>query len=344
VVEIHAPLGVVAAITPWNFPLGLLMHKVAPALLAGNTMVAKPAGTTPLTSLLFGTLCAQILPRGVINIVADANDLGGYLTAHSGIAKIAFTGSTATGRQVMANAAPAIKRITLELGGNDAALVLDDADVKSVAGKVFQGAMFNAGQVCIAVKRAYVPEAMYDEFVSELCGLADAAIVDDGLKQGTQIGPIQNKAQFDRLASLLEDSRAEGTIAAGGVLPDRPGYFIQPTIVRDIGDDARLVREEQFGPILPVLRYNDLDEAIGRVNDTSFGLGGSVWGSDVARAQDVAARIESGTVWVNQTLVLDNAVPFRGAKQSGVGASLGVAGLKEYTQARIISTAPSVAA
>jgi acyl-CoA reductase-like NAD-dependent aldehyde dehydrogenase len=253
------------------------------------------------------------------------------------VAKIAFTGSIATGKKVMRSAADSVKRVTLELGGNDAAIVLDDVDPTAIAGRLFQGAMLNAGQVCIAIKRAYVPKSMYDAVCNELARLAKAAVVDDGLKQGTQIGPVQNKAQHEKLKELLADTARNGTIIAGGNALDRPGYFIAPTIVRDVPDDARIVQEEQFGPILPVLAYETIDEAIERANNSEFGLAGSVWGADLERAKRVAMRIESGTIWVNQHLAMDTAVPFRGTKQSGLGGELGQDGLHEYTQARIVN-------
>jgi acyl-CoA reductase-like NAD-dependent aldehyde dehydrogenase len=337
VIEHRTPLGVVAAITPWNFPIILLMNKLGPALVSGNTMVAKPAPTTPLTSLLFGEICQEILPAGVVNIICDQNDLGAKLTTHPDVAKVAFTGSTATGKKVMAAAADGVKRVTLELGGNDAAIVLDDVDPKQIAQKVYTGAMANAGQICVAIKRAYVPEPMYDEFCDELAKLAREAVVDDGSKQGTQVGPIQNKMQFDKVKALLDDAKQRGTVLAGGEALDRPGYFIPPTIVRDLDDDAPLVREEQFGPVLPVLKYNDIDDVVARANDSEYGLGGTVWGKDLARATDVAKRIDTGTVWVNQHLAIDANIPFRGTKQSGLGGELGEAGFHEYTQAHIIN-------
>ena len=338
VIEHRTPLGVVAAITPWNFPLILLMNKLGPALVAGNTMVAKPAPTTPLTTLLFGEICQTVLPAGVVNIICDQNDLGSKLTTHPDVAKVAFTGSTATGKKVMAAAAAGVKRVTLELGGNDAAIVLDDVDAKQIAGKVYRGAMANAGQICVAIKRAYVPEPMYDEFCDELARLAREAIVDDGSKQGTQVGPIQNKMQFDKVRALLDDARQRGTVLAGGEALDRPGYFIPPTIVCDLDDDAPLVREEQFGPVLPVLKYTDIDDVIARANDSEYGLGGTVWGRDLARATAIAKRIDSGTVWINQHLAIDANIPFRGTKQSGLGGELGEAGFLEYTQAHIINS------
>lgn len=338
VVELRSPLGVVASITPWNFPLILLMNKLGPALLAGNTMVAKPAPTTPLTTLLFGELANDILPAGVLNVIADKNDLGHLLTAHPDVAKVAFTGSTATGKKVMASAAGTVKRVTLELGGNDAAIVLDDVDPVAIAGRVFQGAMANAGQICVAIKRAYVPESMYEPFCDELARLAKEAVVDDGANQGAQIGPVQNRQQYEKLKEFLADAKERGKVIAGGDVVARDGYFVQPTIVRDIADDARIVREEQFGPVLPVLKYSDIDDVIARANDSDYGLGGTVWGKDLDRATSVAERINSGTVWVNQHLAIDPTIPFRGVKQSGLGGELGQDGLNEYTQARIINS------
>ncbi len=335
----HAPLGVVAAITPWNVPIVILVLKAAPALLAGNTMVIKPAPTTPLTTLKFGELCAEILPPGVVNIIVDQNDLGDSLTRHPDIAKVSFTGSTATGKKVMESVAGTLKRLTLELGGNDAAILLDDVDPKEVAPKLFASATIFAGQGCIAIKRVYVHDSQYDEVCDELGRLARETVVDDGMKQGTQMGPLQNKAQFERVRGLLEDAKRNGKIVAGGEILKRKGYFVQPTIVRDIGDDARLVKEEQFGPVLPVLRYADVDDAIARVNDSSYGLGGSVWSTNLDRAAKVAARINSGTVWINKHLDLQADVPFRGAKQSGIGAEMGQDGLEEFTQRTVINMA-----
>lgn len=337
VIEHRTPLGVVASITPWNFPLILLMNKLGPALVTGNTMVAKPAPTTPLTTLLFGELAKDILPAGVLNIVCDQNELGPLMTGHKDIAKVAFTGSTATGKKVMASSAGTVKRVTLELGGNDAAIVLDDVDARAVAKKVYQGAMTNAGQICVAVKRAYVPSVMYDEFCDELAKLAKEAIVDDGAKQGTTIGPVQNKMQYDKVNALIADAKTRGTVLAGGEAMDRPGYFIAPTIVRDLPEDAPLVQEEQFGPVLPVQKYDDIADVIARANNSDYGLAGTVWGKDVARATAIAMQIDTGTVWVNQHLAIDANIPFRGVKQSGLGGELGEAGLLEYTQAHIVN-------
>jgi acyl-CoA reductase-like NAD-dependent aldehyde dehydrogenase len=339
VVRLHKPLGVVAAITAWNFPVILLMIKVAPTLLVGNTVVAKPAPTTPLATLKFGELCARILPAGVVNVIVDQNDLGTALTSHPDVAKVAFTGSTPTGKKVMASAAGTLKRLTLELGGNDAAIVLEDVEPKEVAPNIYASAMFNAGQACVGIKRLYVHDSIYDAVCDELGRLARATVVGDGLDEGTQMGPIQNKAQFERVKEFIEDARQNGKIVAGGGVLEREGYFVQPTIVRDIPDSTRLVREEQFGPVLPVLRYSDIDDVIARANDTDFGLGGSVWSSDPDRAFEVAARINSGTVWVNKHMDLRPDTPYGGAKQSGIGVEFGQEGLEEFTQATIINVA-----
>lgn len=337
IVEFRSPFGVVAAITPWNFPIMLLMLKLAPALIAGNTVIAKPAPTTPLTTLLLGEVASSILPAGVFQTLVDANDLGAALSSHPGVDHVSFTGSTATGKKVLASTAESLKRSTLELGGNDGALVLADADVATVAPAIFRAATINAGQVCLAAKRVYAPTGKYDALCTALAELADAAIVGDGLEQGTQIGPIQNRAQFEKVLGYINDARANGRILAGGGTLERDGYFVAPTVVRDIADDARVVSEEQFGPIIPVLPYNSLDDAIARINASEYGLGGTVWTGNPKRGEEVARRIVSGTVWVNRHLDLPFDVPFGGAKQSGIGRQQGVEGLEEFTQARVIN-------
>jgi acyl-CoA reductase-like NAD-dependent aldehyde dehydrogenase len=337
--EHRKPLGVVAAIVPWNFPISLLIVKLTPALLAGNTLVAKPAPTTPLGSLRIGEICNRILPPGVFNIITDQNDLGALLTVHPDVAKISFTGSTATGKKVMQSASNTLKRVTLELGGNDAAIVLDDADPKVVAPKLFAAAMINSGQVCLAAKRAFIPDNLYDEMCAELKKLADSTVIGDGTKPGVQYGPIQNKMQYERVKGLIEAARKDGRIIAGGDIPTGPGYFIPPTIVRDIPDSARLVCEEQFGPVLPLLRYTDLDDAIKRANDTSYGLGGTVWSSNTKRAEEVAQRLDTGLVWINTHMMVDPRISTGGAKQSGIGQELGPEGLEEFTQRHLVVVA-----
>jgi acyl-CoA reductase-like NAD-dependent aldehyde dehydrogenase len=333
------PLGVVGAIVPWNFPLILMAFKVPAALLAGNTLVLKPAPTTPLTTLKLAALIKDVLPPGVLNVIADAGELGAEMTAHPGIRKISYTGSTATGKKVMAGVADTLKRITLELGGNDASIVLPGSDPKTVAPKIFAGAFQNSGQVCIAIKRAYVHESIYDAMCEELAALADKAVVGDGLEQGVQMGPIQNKTQYERVMGLIESARKDGKIIAGGERMDRPGYFIKPTIVRDIKDGSRLVDEEQFGPVLPVIRYDDPEEALRRANNSEYGLGGSIWSPDLDKAYELATRMDAGTVWVNKHAELAPNIPFGGAKGSGIGVELGEEGLAEFTQLQVINVA-----
>jgi acyl-CoA reductase-like NAD-dependent aldehyde dehydrogenase len=337
IVEHRKPLGVVAAITPWNFPLSLLWVKILPALIAGNSVIVKPASTTPLSTVRMVEVLNEILPPGVLNVICGDHDIAEGLTTHPGVDKIAFTGSTATGTKVMAAAAATIKRITLELGGNDPAIVLDDVDVADAAGRVYAAATMNAGQLCLAAKRIFVPSRMYDEFCDELVRHAKAEVVGDGFEPATTMGPIQNAAQYAKTLSYLEDAHQSGTVIAGGAAIDGPGYFVAPTIVRDIPDDARLVREEQFCPIVPVLSYDNIDDVVSRANSTEYGLGGTVWGRDLDRAFDVAMRVESGTVWVNQHMDFDFGVTARGVKHSGLGGEFGKEGFDAFTQAYVVN-------
>jgi acyl-CoA reductase-like NAD-dependent aldehyde dehydrogenase len=339
VIEVRRPLGVCAGIVPWNFPVLLMVMKVGPCLALGNTMVLKPAPTTPLTTLKFGELAAGILPAGVLNIIVDENDLGSVLTAHPDVAKVSFTGSTATGKKVMQSVASDLKRLTLELGGNDAAIVLDDADIKQVAPVLFASAMTNSGQICLATKRVYAHSSHYDELCDELAILAKAAVMGDGTEQGVTMGPLQNKMQYEKVKGFLLNAKEEGTVIAGGEVGEGDGYFIQPTIVRDIPDSARLVREEQFGPVLPILKYDDVADAVARANDSEYGLGGTVWTSNIERGIEVANQVDSGTIWINKFLDLPFDVPFRGAKQSGMGGENGEEAVAAYTQAKIINVA-----
>ncbi|MFN3470538.1 MAG: aldehyde dehydrogenase family protein, partial [Novosphingobium sp.] len=333
----HRPLGVVVGIIAWNFPLLVACWKIGPAVLAGNAIVLKPAPTTPVCALILAEICQEVFPAGVVNIITDANDLGPHLTAHPDVAKVGFTGSTATGKRIAASGADTLKRVTLELGGNDPAIVLEDVDVRETAQAIFGNAFLNNGQVCLAVKRAYVHADIYDAMCGELARLAEAAVVDDGLQQGTQIGPIQNAMQFEKVKGFLEAAREEGTIVAGGEVMERAGYFIRPTIVRDVTDGDRIVDEEQFGPILPLVRFDDVEDVIARANASEYGLGGSVWSKDVDRAAAIAARIESGQVWVNQHIAIGPHIPMAGFKSSGLGVEQSVEGLAEYTQTQVVN-------
>ncbi|GGG12025.1 aldehyde dehydrogenase [Rhizobium wenxiniae] len=337
IVEQRYPQGVAAAITPWNFPISLLVYKVGAALMTGNPVIAKPAPTTPLTTLLLGELAARIFPRGVFQTLADTNDLGPLLTSHEDVAHVSFTGSTPTGKKVLESTVSTLKRFTLELGGNDAAIVLDDADIDKVAPAIFRAATLNAGQICFATKRVYAPKKLIEPLTEALVALAKEAKVGDGLEQGTTIGPIQNKMQYDKLQGFIEDSRHNGRIVAGGERTDGNGYFIKPTIVRDLPNDARLVKEEQFGPVLPIQVYDSVDSAIAEANSVEFGLGGIIWTGDVERGVSVASKIETGTIWVNQHMSLPYDVAFGGAKQSGHGLQNGIEGMEDFTQRRIVN-------
>lgn len=337
----HKPLGVVAGIIAWNFPLLLCVWKIGPALMAGNALILKPAPTTPVTALKLAELCAEVFPAGLINVLTDNNDLGAQMTAHPGISKIGFTGSSETGKRIAATAADTMKRVTLEMGGNDPAIIMPDVDVQATAEKVYGGAFSNAGQICLAVKRAYVHDEIYDQFCDALAEIASQAVVDDGLKQGTTIGPIQNKAQYEKVKTYLEDAKSCGNVIAGGEVREGKGYFISPTIVRDVEDGQKIVDEEQFGPILPVIRFKDIDDVIERANNSEYGLGGSVHGADLEQATDVAGRIDSGTIWVNQQLNIGPHIPMAGFKGSGLGVEQSVEGLAEYTQIQVINVARS---
>ena len=338
------PLGVVAGIVAWNFPVLVACWKIGPATLAGNTIILKPAPTTPVATLALAQLAKDVFPAGVLNVITDDNDLGPFLTSHPDVAKVGFTGSTATGKRIMENSANSLKRLTLELGGNDPAIVLDDVDVKMTAQNIFNNAFLNAGQVCIAVKRAYVHESIYDEMCNELTSLAEQAIVGDGLNQGTTIGPIQNKKQYEKVRNYLDQAAKDGNVIAGGEVLSGEGYFVKPTIVRDVTDGNSIVDEEQFGPILPVIPFSDVDDVIARANNTEYGLGGSVWSQDEKRGLEIAEQIESGSVWVNQHLNIGPHIPMAGFKGSGVGVEQSVEGLEEYTQAQVVNVARQVAA
>jgi acyl-CoA reductase-like NAD-dependent aldehyde dehydrogenase len=331
IVTRYTPIGVVGAITPWNFPLLLAVWKIAPALVAGNTMVLKPSPYTPLCTLWFGELAQQVLPPGVLNVLSGGNELGQRMTEHPGIGKISFTGSTATGRRVMQSAAVNLKRLTLELGGNDPAIVLPDVDPKAVAKDLFWASFANSAQFCVACKRLYVHESIYDELARELVAYAATVTVGNGMEADTQLGPLQNKMQYDKVCGLLEDSRKAGLkFLLGGTPTRQPGYFIPVTLVDNPPEDSRVVVEEAFGPVLPLLKYRDIEDVIARANHTEYGLAASVWGRDLARAEAVARRIEAGTVWINQAHVFAPNIAFGGHKQSGVGIENSLHGLAEY--------------
>lgn len=333
----HPPIGVVGALAPWNFPVALAMLKAAPALVAGNSVVLKPSPFTPLTTLRLGEIAAAILPPGVLNVISGGDHLGPLMTAHPGIDKVSFTGSTATGKRVMESASRSLKRVTLELGGNDAAIILPDVDVDTVAQQIFAAAFGNSGQICIAVKRLYIHADIYDRFAAALVELVRAAKVGDGSEQGTLFGPVQNHQQYARITGLIEDARAQGyDFLIGGDTIDRPGYFLPLTLVDNPPEDSRIVQEEQFGPVLPLLKWTEEDDVIARANASEYGLGGQVWSADEDRAYAIGLKLETGNVFINQPQLLDAIAPFGGHKQSGLGVESAVDGLLAYTNSQTV--------
>jgi len=336
---VRKPLGPTVAIAPWNFPVVLLAWKLGPALLAGNTVVAKPSPFTPLSSLLVGELLRPLFPPGVLNVLSGGNELGALLVSHPRTRKVSFTGSVMTGKKIAAACADDLKRVTLELGGNDPAIVLDDVDPARVVDDLFWSAFANSGQVCVAAKRLYVHEKVYQPIVDGLAERARAVKVGAGSEPDVKLGPINNAPQVEKLAALVDDARAQGgKIVAGGERWKRPGYFYPPTIVAEARAGMRLVDEEQFGTALPVVRYNDLDDALAQANATHFGLGGSVWTADRARGEALVQELECGTGWVNQHSDLTPVAPFGGSKWSGLGYEGGRWGYEAMTQLQVINS------
>lgn len=334
----YRPFGVVAGITPWNFPIQTAVAKIVPPILVGNTVVLKPSPYTPLSTLKLGELMNRVLPAGVLNVISGDDDLGAMLAAHAKVRKISLTGSIPTGKKVAQTAALDLKRVTLELGGNDPAIILDDAEVSSIVARIFWSAFLNCGQVCLAVKRVYVAEKLFSPFVEAISKFAREVKVGDGLEPENKIGPINNLMQFERVSMLVEDAKKNGAkIHSGGARLNRKGYFFMPTIVTEVGDDVAVVAEEQFGPVLPVLSFNDIHDAVERANTTNYGLGGSVWSSNPERAYEVAQKIDAGTVWVNQHTALTPKAPFGGAKWSGIGLSSGRWSLESFLQKHVIN-------
>lgn len=339
IVELHhTPLGVVGAITPWNFPVLLALWKVAPALITGNTMVMKPSPFTPLTSLRFGQIAQSVLPPGVLSVISGRNELGPQMSAHPDLAKISFTGSTETGKHIVRSAAGTMKRLTLEMGGNDAAIVLPDADWQSIIPQLYWGAVGNSGQWCVGIKRLYIHRSFHKDFIDAFVAYAKLQKLGNGLDPEVTVGPVQNKLHFDKVKTFLDDIKANGqTIALGGEIdPSRPGYFIPVTIVDNPPESAKIVQEEQFGPIVPIIVYDDVEDVIARANDSVFGLGGSVWGRDTKAAVAVANRLETGMVWVNEIHTQGVDIPFGGHKQSGLGTEQGHEGRMLFTNPKTV--------
>lgn len=338
--ELHyRPLGVVGAIGPWNWPMMISVWQLAPALRMGNTVVLKPSEYTPLSVLALVKVLNSVLPEGILQVVSGGRDVGESLSTHAGIDKIMFTGSTATGKAIIRSSADTVKRVTLELGGNDAGIVLPDADPKAIAGDLFWGAFINTGQTCAALKRLYVHEDLYDAVCDALVEVAGQMPMGVGLDENNVLGPLQNKAQFDIVASLVQQAKDSGARVLMGGNPEanQAGFFYPTTLIADIDNNNALVAQEQFGPALPIIKYSSLDDAIAMANGLDVGLGASVWSSDVSKAAEIASRIEAGTVWINKHGAVDPRMPFGGTKQSGYGVEFGVEGLKHLGQPQVIS-------
>ncbi|CAN7563081.1 aldehyde dehydrogenase family protein [Pseudarthrobacter oxydans] len=338
--ELHyRPIGVVGAIGPWNWPMMITVWQVAPALRMGNAVVVKPSEYTPLSVIALVETINDALPEGLLTVVSGGRDVGEALASHPSIGKIMFTGSTATGKAIIKSSAGTVKRLTLELGGNDAGIVLPDADPKAIAEGLFWGAFINTGQTCAALKRLYVHEDIYDAVCEELTTVAKAMPMGNGLDENNVLGPLQNKAQYDIVANLVETAKESGArvLVGGNPNTDQPGYFYPTTLVADIDNDNPLVTEEQFGPALPIIRYSTIDEVVEKANALDVGLGASVWSSDLAAARKVAARIQAGTVWINKHGAVDPRIPFGGAKQSGYGLEFGAEGLKHLGVPQVIN-------
>ena len=335
----RVPVGVVGGIVPWNFPIMMAIQKIVPALVAGCTIVLKPSPFTPLTTLRIAELIKDVVPAGTVNIITGEDTLGPLITGHPDIDKITFTGSTATGKKIMEGAAGDLKRITLELGGNDASIVLPDADVQKVAEQLFWSSFSNAGQVCIAAKRIYIHEDIYDDLSKAIAEYAKTVVVGDGSQQGTGVGPIQNKKQYERVLELIQDAKDNGYkfLTGGDKDPSGTGYYVPITILDNPPEDARIVAEEQFGPVMPLMKFESVDEVIERANNSEYGLAGAVWTKDTDKGVEIAEQLETGTVWINEFMQLSPFAPFGGHKQSGFGAEYGIDGLKEFTYPQVIT-------
>ncbi len=338
--ELHyRPIGVVGAIGPWNWPMMITVWQIAPALRMGNAVVVKPSEYTPLSVLALAAIINEELPEGLLSVVSGGRDVGARLAEHPAIGKVMFTGSTATGKAIIRSSADTVKRLTLELGGNDAGIVLPDSDPKAIAEGLFWGAFINTGQTCAALKRLYVHESQYEAVLSELTAVAQAMPMGNGLDENNVLGPLQNRQQYDIVARLVEAARESGArvVIGGNPDADQPGNFYPTTLVADIDNDNPLVAEEQFGPALPIIKYSTVDEAVAKANALDVGLGASVWSSDLNAAREVASRIQAGTVWINKHGAVDPRIPFGGAKQSGYGLEFGAEGLKALGVPQIIN-------
>ncbi|OGS59980.1 MAG: aldehyde dehydrogenase [Erythrobacter sp. RIFCSPHIGHO2_12_FULL_63_10] len=335
----RVPVGVVGGIVPWNFPVLMAVQKIVPAVLSGCTIILKPSPFTPLTTLRLAELIKDVFPAGVVNIITGEDSLGPLMTSHPGIAKITFTGSTATGKRIMEGASKDLKRLTLELGGNDASIVLPDADPQKVAQQLFWSSFTNAGQVCIAAKRIYIHEDIYDDLAAAIVDYARTVKVGDGAQQGTGVGPIQNRKQYERVLELIADAKDHGYkfLLGGDADPTGTGYYVPITILDNPPEDARIVAEEQFGPVMPLMKFSSEEEVIARANNSDYGLAGAVWTANPEKGVEIAEQLETGTVWINEFMHVSPFAPFGGHKQSGFGAEYGKEGLKEFTYSQVIT-------
>ena len=332
------PLGVVGAITAWNYPVLLAMFKIVPAVLAGNTIVLKPSPNTPVATLRLGEIAQQVFPPGVVNIVCGGNELGAWITSHPEIRKVAFTGSGPTGKRIMASAAGNLKRLTLELGGNDAGIVLDDVDPARIAPDLFWAKFSNCGQVCAALKRMYVHRSVYGSVCDELVKFARTVKIGPGMQEGVDIGPIQNRMQYDLVRAMVTEAVAAGAkVLYQSPVPAGPGLFLPITILTDVTPAMRVVSQEVFGPVLTITPFDDEAQALRWANDSEYGLGGSVWSSDSDRAAALAAQLDTGGAWVNQHPAMGPEIPFGGVKGSGIGVEIGRLGLEEYTSVQVLN-------
>jgi acyl-CoA reductase-like NAD-dependent aldehyde dehydrogenase len=335
----YKALGVVGAIGPWNWPLMIGMWQMAPSLRMGNTVVIKPSSNTPLSVLALVSIMNEVLPPNVLTAVSGNREVGSRLAEHPDIAKVMFTGSTGAGREIIKSSANNLARLTLELGGNDAGIVLPGTDAAAIAENLFWGAFINTGQTCAALKRLYVHDSVYEEVIEALKGVAEKMPMGNGLDEANVLGPVQNKKQFDIVSGLVEDAKSRGgRVITGGSAATELGELFYPiTLIADLKDGDPLVDEEQFGPALPIIRYSDVEDAIASANGLETGLGASVWGSDPEQARQVAARLEAGTVWINSHGGVHPMAPFGGVKASGYGLEFGVEGLKSVAVPQVIN-------
>ncbi|KAH7041145.1 aldehyde dehydrogenase [Microdochium trichocladiopsis] len=340
VITRYTPIGVAVGIVPWNFPVALGTGKIAPALLTGNAIIIKPSPFTPYSALKIVEIAQPFLPPGVLQVLSGDDSLGPILTEHEGIDKISFTGSTATGKAVMRSASKTLKRVTLELGGNDPAIVCPDVDPAEVGPKLATFALLNSGQICVAIKRMYIHESVYDAVLKAMVDYVNTLKVGDGFEENVFLGPIANGPQFERVKNLLEDIQSTKLkIATGGTAAHNgsgKGYFVTPTIIDNPPEDSRIVADEPFAPIFPTLKWSDEADVIRRANDSIYGLGASVWTNDTTQAKRIASKLQAGNVWINEHANLSPTSAFGGHKHSGIGTEWGIEGVKGWCNTQTI--------